>query len=94
METKFRSPEFFCPSCGGSKFSSSNCTASDRRNMLRHCTSFVNGKRCGFTFNASDDWRHFRIPGVRAFKNEDEYDLVMEIIRSVPVVGVPWRSPT
>jgi hypothetical protein len=59
--------------------------------MLRHCTSYVGEvgeNRCGFTFPASKDWKYFRVPGVRAFKNEDEYNLVMDIIRSVPVVGV------
>jgi hypothetical protein len=80
--------DFACPKCGGHTFSSYNCTIP--ANMVRYCTfGAEHGKanRCPFEFPQRDDWKYFKIPGVRAFKNEDEYDLVLDLIRSTPIVG-------
>jgi hypothetical protein len=78
MEHRFPSPKFRCPICFSDHFGTSRCSGPD---MTRHC------HRCDFSAPADDDWKLFQIPGVRPFANRGEYDLVMDIIRSVPLAA-------
>lgn len=77
---------FTCPKCGGHTFSSANCTGPGE--MLRYCTGPGRPSICGLEFPESQDWRYFHVDGVRKFKNRDEYDLVMDIIRDTKVGGL------
>jgi hypothetical protein len=77
---------FTCPKCGGHTFGSSFVGPSDGP-MERMCHGIVKSKSCAFKFRQQDDWKYFRIVKVRAFKNRDEHELIMEIIRSTPAYG-------
>lgn len=84
---------FTCPKCGSHRFSSYNCTSPG--GMTRYCTGKAHldrDKQCQTEFHERDDWKYFsiNIPGIRKFKNKDEYDLVMEIVKAQmgPAIGM------
>lgn len=83
---------FTCPKCGSNNFGS---TLSDDPTgpMERYCHGFIDKQRCSFKFRDRDDWRYFQANNVRPFRDQDEYKLVMDIIRSVPAKGMDWDAP-
>jgi hypothetical protein len=77
--------QFRCPKCNGHMFSSYDCGTP--QGMTRYCTSLrLNGDNtvCKTKFHERDDWKYFviNLPGIRRFKNRDEYELVMDIVRA------------
>lgn len=57
--------------------------------MTRYCTGKAHldrDKQCPTEFHERDDWKYFSITvptGIRKFKNRDEYDLVMDVIKAL-----------
>lgn len=79
---------FVCPKCGGHMFSSYDCGTP--QGMTRYCTSIrkpgLDRRSCGIEFHERDDWKYFVITvpaGIRRFKNRDEYELVMDVVRGM-----------